>query len=332
MLGLTFDLGRFFYEHPPSTSVDSKDFRLLVALHENARQSYRSLGQRVLLSAPAIRDRLKRLEDLGILQGYWLYVDPSAFDREELMLFYKGDWKREDALKALKVDDVAFVTLKLDGGLSVQTWPRDGSKPAKELASVLGVRPSGQTRTEPQPKHKLAAADWRIMDALVDDPTIPFETLTEKTGLSPKTVRKHLQSMITDETIYVMPRLGSLADSGEVVYHLSVSGKVKLSELREVLGEAFLVGDTQEPPMKYLLCRANDLSDVTNRTRGARELPGVESVELSLNRELLVAKDFFHSLIREKIKEWENTLKDSFAPRETEKLTNSRTVRVLGYS
>ncbi len=162
------------------------------------------------------------------------------------------------------------------------------------------------------PSTKLAAADWRIMDGLVDDPTIPFETLTEKIGLSPKTVRKHLQSMITDETIYVMPRLGSLADSGEVVYHLSVSGKVKLSELREVLGEAFLVGDTQEPPMKYLLCRANDLSDVTNRTRAARKLPGVESVEVSLNRELFVAKDFFHSLIREKIKEWENALKDSF--------------------
>ena len=135
--------------------------------------------------------------------------------------------------------------------------------------------------------------------------------MTEKTGLSPKTVRKHLQSMIRDETIFVMPRLGSLSDSGEVVYHLSVTGKVKLSELRETLGEVFLVGETHEPPMKYLLCRANDLSDVTNRTRAAKKLPEVESVEVSLNRELLVAKDFFHSLIREKIKEWENALKDS---------------------
>jgi len=145
------------------------------------------------------------------------------------------------------------------------------------------------------------------MDALVDDPTIPFEALTEKTGLSPKTVRKHLQSMIRDETIFVMPRLGSLSDSGEVVYHLSVTGRVKLSELREVLGEAFLVGDTQEPPMKYLLCRANDLSDVTNRTRAAKKLPGVESVEVSLNRELLVAKDILHSLIFSRIREWEST-------------------------
>ena len=307
MLGPTFDLGRFFYEHTPSTSVDSKDFRLLVALHENARQSYRSLGQRVSLSAPAARDRLKRLENRGILQGYWLYVDPSAFDREELMLFYKGDWKREDALKALAADDVAFVTWKLDGGLSVQIWPHDRGKAVKGLTSVLGTRPSGQTFTEIQRKLEISPVDWRIIDALVDNPRMPFEALTEKTGLSPKTLRKHLQSLIRNETIFIMPWLGSLADSGEVVYHLAVTGKVSLSELRHTLGEAFLVGDTQQPPMKYLLCRASDLADVTSRTQAAKKIPGVESVEVTLNRELLVATDFVHSLVREKIREWEET-------------------------
>jgi len=306
MLGPTFDLGRFFYEHTPSTSVDSKDFRLLVALHENARQSYRSLGQRVSLSAPAVRDRLKHLEDRGILQGYWLYIDPGIFDREDLMLFYKGDWKREDALKALATDDVAFVTWKLDGGLSVQIWPHDRGKAVKGLTSALGTRPSGQTFTEISRKFEMSPVDWRIIDALVDDPRMPFEALTEKTGLSPKTVRKHLLSLIRNETIYVMPRLGSLADSGEVVYHLAVTGKVSLSELRHTLGEAHLVSDTRHPPMKYLLCRASDLADVTSRTQAARKILGVESVEVTLNRELLVATDHVHSLVREKIREWED--------------------------
>ena len=287
--------------------MDSKDFRLLVALHENARQSYRSLGARVSLSAPAVRDRLKRLEDRGILQGYWLYVDPAAFDRKDLMVFYEGDWTRKDAFRVLAVSDVAFVTLKLDGAMSVQTWPRDRTKPIKDLTSLLGVRPSGHTFTEPQREHRVALAEWRIMDFLVDDPTLPFEVLVEKTGLSNKTVRKHLQSLIKNQTVFVMPRLGSLADSGEVVYHLSVTGKVRLSELREALGEAFLVGDTHDPPMKYLLCKANDLSDVTSRTQAARKLPGVESVEVTLNRELLVSTDLVHRLIREKIQAWEAT-------------------------
>lgn len=287
--------------------MDSKDFRILVALYENARQSYRSLGQRISLSAPAVRDRLRRLQDRGILQGYWLYPDPAILNRNDLMIFYKGDWKREDALKALSVDDVVFVAWKLDGGLSVQTWPLDPKKPVKDLTAALGARPVAQTFTEARAHSKVGPIEWRIMDALVDDPIVPFDDLVEKTGLSPKTVRKHLRSMIQTETIFIMPRLGSLADSGELVYHLAVTGKAGFGELRQVLGEAFLISSSHRPPMKYLLCRADDLSDVTSRTQAARKLPGVESVELTLSRELLVSKDFLHAKIREKIKEWEDS-------------------------
>jgi DNA-binding Lrp family transcriptional regulator len=286
--------------------VDSKDFRLLVALHENARLSYRSLGQRVSLSAPAVRERLNRLEAKGILQGYWLYIDPDALDREDLMLFYRGDWNREDALKALDVDDVAFVAWKLDGSLSVQLWPKDRTKPIKDLTMALESRPSGQTFTKRRDEDKrLSLIDFRIMDALVDDPLTPFEELVRKTGFSQKTVRKNLQQLIKDETIFIMPRLGSLAESGDLVYHLTVAGTVGRNELRRVLGEALVVSETSEPPLKYLLCRADDLAEVTVRTQGLRKLYGVDSVEVTLNKELLVGKEFVHSLIRRKIREWE---------------------------
>ncbi len=48
----------------------------------------------------------------------------------------------------------------------------------------------------------------------------------------------------------------------------------------------------QEPPMKYLLCRASDLADVTRRTQTVSKLPDVVSVVITLNRELLVATEF----------------------------------------
>ena len=219
------------------------------------------------------------------------------------MFFYKGDWKREDALKALKVADVAFVTWKLDGGLSIQTWPTDRRTPLKNLTSALKAKPSGQAFTDRRQGRKTSLAGWRIIDALVDDPTMPFDHIVEKTGLSPKTVRRHLQSLLHDETIFILPRLGSLADSGEVVYHLAITGAVEIAQLRNALGEAYVIGDTHDPPMKYLLCRANDLAEVTARTQTAKRLPGVESVEVTLNRELLVATDFVHSMIRMKIRE-----------------------------
>ncbi|HYT01160.1 MAG TPA: AsnC family transcriptional regulator, partial [Thermoplasmata archaeon] len=39
--------------------MDAKDFRLLVALDEDARQSFQALGRKVSLSAPAVRDRIR---------------------------------------------------------------------------------------------------------------------------------------------------------------------------------------------------------------------------------------------------------------------------------
>jgi len=308
VLGQTFDLGKIDRKGRATwDAVDSKDFRLLVALHENARLSYRSLGQRVSLSAPAVRERLNRLEARGILQGYWLYIDPNALDLEDLMVFYRGDWEREDALKALDVEDVAFVAWKLDGSLSVQVWPRDRTKPIKDLTMALEARPSGQTFTKRQGEaQSLSLVDLRIMDALIDDPLTPFEELVRKTRLSQKTVRKHLQLLIKDETIFIMPRLGSLGEPGDLVYHLTVAGTVGRNELRRVLGEALVVSETSEPPLKYLLCRADDLAEVTVRTQAVRKLPGVDNVEVTLNRELMVGKEFVHSLIRRKIREWES--------------------------
>ena len=280
--------------------MDSKDFQLLAALHENARQSYRALGNRVSLSAPAVRDRLQALEKRGIIQGYWVTPDPTIFDRQDLLVFYQDERTREEALRALSVRDVAFVAWKVDGGLTVQLWPRNQKESVEELTRALGA-PSGQALAEHPPHPPLSLADWRIIDVLIDDPRIELERLCKSTGLSPKTVRKHLSGMIREEEIFITPRLGTLSGSGELVYHLMVDGRVGLSELRDALGDAVLVNETKDPPMKYLLCRAHDLADVTSRTAQTSKLPGVNSVRVTLNREILVATEFVHSLVRARI-------------------------------
>ena len=280
--------------------MDSKDFQLLAALHENARQSYRALGNRVSLSAPAVRDRLQALEKRGIIQGYWVAPDPTIFDRQDLLVFYQDERTREEAVEALSVGDVAFVAWKVDGGLTVQLWPRNQKESVEELTRASGA-PSGQALDEHPPHPPLSLADWRIIDVLIDDPRIELERLCKSAGLSPKTVRKHMSSMIREEVIYITPRLGTLSGSGELVYHLMVDGTITLGELRPALGDAVLVNETKEPPMKYLLCRAHDLADVTSRTAQTGKLPGVRSVRVTLNREILVATEFVHSLVRARI-------------------------------
>jgi Lrp/AsnC family transcriptional regulator, leucine-responsive regulatory protein len=61
-----------------SRTFDATDARLLAQLQANARLSNAELGRRVSLSAPAVADRLRRLERNGVISGYHAEVEPKA--------------------------------------------------------------------------------------------------------------------------------------------------------------------------------------------------------------------------------------------------------------
>ena len=248
--------------------MDSKDFQLLVGLYGNARQSYQSLGRRVSLSAPAVRDRLNRLKSKGILQGFMLVVDSSVFDCDDLLLFFHNNFSRKSALAAFAATDVSWVAWKVDGRITLRLWTKNEREATNNLSKMLGVRPSMRAlRARKKRRAPLSITDLLIMDALVDDPKIPFGELLKSTGLSPKTVRKHLNRLLETKTISVDPILGALTDSGALIYPMVVAGKISMDEVRRVMGESAQTHHTLEPPMKHVLCRASSLAEVITKTR-----------------------------------------------------------------
>jgi len=63
------------FESKPA--LDAKDWQLLELLQKDARAGYAELGRQVGLSAPAAAERVKRLEDAGVIRGYRADVDPQ---------------------------------------------------------------------------------------------------------------------------------------------------------------------------------------------------------------------------------------------------------------
>jgi DNA-binding Lrp family transcriptional regulator len=294
--------------------VDSIDFQLLLALYSNARQSYHSLGRRLSLSAPAVRHRLNRLEKNGILQGFMLSIDSSVFDRDDVVLVFRGDFSREDVLAAFSAPDVSCVAWKVDGQIYMQLWTKNEREAIDNLSKILGLRPSVRALKLCKRRAPVSSTDLSIMDALVDDPRTPFGEILKTTGLSPKTVRKHLNLLLETKTILVEPFLGALRDSGELVYPLVVAGRVSMDEIRRIMGEAAQIHYTLEPPIKHVLCRANSLVEVITKTRTLENVQGIKYVTISLNREVLVSTDLRHSLIREEIMKLERKRMGYSAP------------------
>lgn len=59
-------------------SLDALDWALVGELQRDARTSFNELARRVHLSAPAVAERVRRLEASGVITGYHATIDLAA--------------------------------------------------------------------------------------------------------------------------------------------------------------------------------------------------------------------------------------------------------------
>ena len=50
--------------------IDELNWRILSYLQSNSRESFSSIGRKVGLTSPAVAERVKKMEDTGVLEGY----------------------------------------------------------------------------------------------------------------------------------------------------------------------------------------------------------------------------------------------------------------------
>lgn len=62
--------------------MDLTDYKILETLLEDGRIPMKELAQRVALSAPAVAERVKRLEEDGAIKGYKAVVDYEKLGRK----------------------------------------------------------------------------------------------------------------------------------------------------------------------------------------------------------------------------------------------------------
>lgn len=53
-----------------NVKIDDLNWGILNCLQENARESFANIGRKVGLTPPAVAERVKKMEDMGILEGY----------------------------------------------------------------------------------------------------------------------------------------------------------------------------------------------------------------------------------------------------------------------
>jgi Lrp/AsnC family leucine-responsive transcriptional regulator len=97
-------------------TMDAVDRQLLEALRTNARAGWAELGRRIGLSGPSVQERVRRLEERGVIAGYRAVVSPAAVGlgvSALIGLIQRDDVESEDVAAQLRevgeVEDCWYV-------------------------------------------------------------------------------------------------------------------------------------------------------------------------------------------------------------------------------
>ncbi len=77
-------------ENTESTKIalDSKDLSILKLLQQNARITVKEISEKIHLSTTPVHERIKRMEDNGVIKQYATLVDPSKVKKGLMVICY----------------------------------------------------------------------------------------------------------------------------------------------------------------------------------------------------------------------------------------------------
>ena len=92
-------------ENPQVVDVDEKDRAILQLLQENAKLTVREIAHQVHLSPTPVHERIKRMEDTGVIRQYAALVDHSKVKKGLMVICYVSikEHNKKTGAKFIKV-------------------------------------------------------------------------------------------------------------------------------------------------------------------------------------------------------------------------------------
>lgn len=136
--------------------MDRMDRDILDFLMQNGRATHEEIGRRLNLSRPAVHQRVKKMEQTGVLRGYRAEINWSALGLDlDALIFIKSNGPRfhemVKEIKAISIPDVSMKRVSRVSGewcliVEVRTnRPQNINKLIDALWELEGVRETSTT-------------------------------------------------------------------------------------------------------------------------------------------------------------------------------------------
>ena len=281
--------------------LDSIDKGILLALDENCRLSYQALARRLGLTANAIRKRMNRLVETGVIEEFSVLLKPAVINSDYLiaLLYTDGSEDEEEFMELmganLNVVQVGQVVTSV-GRLYFLHCEYIGTEGLQNLTTFLRTSDS-VTNTELHTilthrgeKFDIKKLHLRVLKFLLKDARMQIRAISAETGLTARRVNRAIQEMLDSNAFWFAVRWNlSFGDNTEfylkISYHEQKSKKDEIDKwLREIFPDDYWFSfvSAMEPVLfaKFVTEHFRDAERISLTTKNA---PFSQSVDVLLS-------------------------------------------------
>ena len=172
--------------------------KILSRLLNNCRESDRQIGKELGISGGAVRVRIKKMQESGVIEEFFLKIEPPILGHGVLYFVVAGE-NIQEILEQVSLVGEPYIVVPCVGGVTVcgitiQENLEQKIELAKKLMKDLRVLSLFEAENSVF-KSNLTKTDLEILEELIKEPRQKIEKIARNTNLSTKTVTRCIEKL-----------------------------------------------------------------------------------------------------------------------------------------
>jgi DNA-binding Lrp family transcriptional regulator len=288
----------------------------------HVRRSFRSLASSIKIDQHAIRNRIRRLQEQGVIRRWYIAVNPAIFGLKTVTLqfFLPANSDKDKIIQKISSSfpNMGVLCNHLEPKLMIILYYRDAKDLDHDIDKLMKITKA--TCVNKMPKlfieygAKLTESDWKIISSLQEDPWKPYRAISKELKISSKTVKRRVEALEKGAAVYLLADVNMRAVEGIIPADLiifyenrsninsAVKDKTRL-QITEYLGDQLVFFDTNfAPDMDHFALILSSISKSQEIQKWVSGREGIKQSDISILLDIFPRLKLYEELVEDMIR------------------------------
>lgn len=280
--------------------------RILSRLLNNCRESDRQIGKEIGISGGAVRARIKKMEESGVIEKFAVKIEPPVLGYGVLYIVVSGQ-NIDEIIQQVSLIGEPFFVVPCVGGITVCSIVvkedlEQKIQLAKNLMKDVKVLSIFEAE-DPGFSPNLTKTDLEIIEELVKDPRKKIELLSKATNFSTKTITRCIEKLqnntgVQFTVIYEPTKMEGFIPHANLAW-IEKNLDETLSKMEQKFSESYLQIPFIAKNQIVLFMYSQNIYEMDNLTQEVREIENVKSVDLFIPKKVSFPTKWIESAIKD---------------------------------